>query len=203
MNSNYKYAKGDLINKPQKYQMSPYFGANLLKDYEISRKGILNEIKIDLKIKNINEIFKQINYETTNEIIIKKINGKSTKEILLNILWHLIVNSGSNVKEIIDLFAKKFEIKKQIFTFYSNDFKNTSNDYSDIMNYLLLSTILLIEYTNSLNLKYLNTVLKINDTICSQFDKINDKIELSLLRYNLENEMTNIEKISILKEINI
>ena len=39
------------------------------------------------------------------------------------------------------------------------------------------------------NLKFLNTLLKLNDIICSVFSQINDENNLSMIKYILEKEL--------------
>ena len=57
-------------------------------------------------------------------------------------------------------------------------------------NYILLAAICAKKFQDNSNPKFLNTLLKLNDTICSQIDSINDVNNLSLIYYiiNLELE---------------
>ena len=46
-----------------------------------------------------------------------------------------------------------------------------SENYSNLINYILLSFICLFCYKQEKNLKYLNTALKLNDTLTNQISK--------------------------------
>ena len=96
-----------------------------------------------------------------------------TRDIVTNELFIFLLNSTirstpvGQIKEIIDLFLKKFEITKKIFTTYNLKIKKTSKIYDDIKNYIIFSIICLKIYHDTKNLKYLNTCLKLNDIIAS------------------------------------
>ena len=53
---------------------------------------------------------------------------------------------------------------------------------------LSLFSICAFQFKNSTNLKYLNTLLKINDTICSQINSIDNSIDASLCNIVITNE---------------
>ena len=75
-----------------------------------------------------------------------------------------------------------------IFSKYDDNLQPISNEYSEIRNYLLLATICVFKFKNSKNLKYLNTLLKLNDTICSQINSIDNSIDASLCNIVITNE---------------
>ena len=96
---------------------------------------------------------------------------------------------------MLDIFIKNFETKKQLFTRYDCNYKQSSDNYSELINYSLLSTISLLYYEKTLNLKYLNISLKLNDTLCSQIKKIGDPVEVFLLKFSIEKELESISKL--------
>jgi len=108
--------------------------------------------------------------------------------ILSDALTNLINNKNENFITI-DKFIKKFEIKKLIFSKYDDNLQPISSEYSEIQNYLLLAIICVFKFKNSTNLKYLNTLLKLNDTICSQINSIDNSIDASLCGIVITNEL--------------
>ena len=186
VNSLYPYSNGDLLKNPQKYQMTPFVDKNFLNDYQNSRINYMEKIsnfeKMDLE-KIIHDI-------EQNYIQKKKFskNNSETTSMLLDALTTLI-NNENNDFAIIDKFIKKFEIKKLIFSKYDDDLQPISNKCSEIQNYLLLAAICVFKFKNSKNLKYLNTLLKLNDTICSQINSIDNSINASLFNIVITYEL--------------
>ena len=60
-NVEYNYTKNDLIKDPQKYQMTPFEGANFLKKYEKSRRIIIKKIEEKNNCSSIEEIINENN----------------------------------------------------------------------------------------------------------------------------------------------
>ena len=176
MEINYNYSKKDQLNHPQKYQKTPFHGKNFLSEYKNLRKN-----KIEILIRKIKKEFKI--EEILKNIQIKK-NGES--EFFTNYLLKSILKDSGNLEKndkIINIFIKKFEVKKRIFSSYNKLFIETSSNYQEIINYILLSTICIIKYEKTKNLKFLNTVLKLNDIISSKINHISNNYDL-LLAFN-------------------
>jgi|SaaInlStandDraft_2_1057019.scaffolds.fasta_scaffold03099_2 hypothetical protein len=188
MEINYNYSKKDQLNHPQKYQKTPFHGKNFLSEYKNLRKN-----KIEILIRKIKKEFKI--EEILKNIQIKK-NGES--EFFTNYLLKSILKDSGNLEKndkIINIFIKKFEVKKRIFSSYNKLFIETSSNYQEIINYILLSTICIIKYEKTKNLKFLNTVLKLNDLLCSEIENIEKNEELNLVLYCLKEELNFILKI--------
>tara|TARA_Y100000782_G_scaffold111458_1_gene139608 strand:+ start:165 stop:761 length:597 start_codon:yes stop_codon:yes gene_type:complete len=185
VNSSYTYSDGNLLKNPQKYQMTPFLDKNFLDDYQRTRINYLEKIskfeKIELK-----KIIHNINQKDMQEDRNSKFN--SVTSIMLFDVLTALINDENNNFDIIDKFIKKFETKKLIFSKYDDNLQPISNEYSEIRNYLLLATICVFKFKNSKNLKYLNTLLKINDTICSQINSIDNSIDASLCNIVITNE---------------
>jgi len=195
INSLYPYSNGNLLKSPQKYQMTPFLDKNFLDNYQNSRINYLEKISNFEKI-DLEKIIQNINQKHAHK---KKFAGYNfeTSLILLDALTNLISDENDNFI-IIDKFIKKFETKKLIFSKYDNNLRQISNEYSEIQNYLLLALICVFKFKNSKNLKYLNTLLKLNDTICSQINSIDNPTDASLfnivITYELNFITTLIEK---------
>ena len=204
MDYEYQYTKEDLLKTPQKYQMSPYVGINFLISYKNSRNNILKILnQKDLEIQSLEEICEKFD-SNFSDVQLFTDNKKDifTKDILIQIVFYLIKNSNiKKIKKMLDIFIKNFEIKKQLFTRYDCNYKQSSENCSELINYSLLSTISLLYYEKTLNLKYLNVSLKLNDTLCSQIKKISDPVEVFLLKYSIEKELESISKLCQRSEI--
>ena len=86
-------------------------------------------------------------------------------------------------------FIKKFEIKKRIFSSYNKEIQEASNDYKTLPNYILLASICVLKYKKTKNLKYINVLLKLNDTICSQINIISENNTSFLCFFALKSEL--------------
>jgi len=183
--SQYHYSNGNLLKNPQKYQLSPFSDRNFLNDYQNSRISYLEKISDFEKI-DFEKILRKINQKHIQPKINK--HDPETSVILLDAITNLINNKNEDFITI-DKFIKKFEIKKLIFSKYDDNLQPISSEYSKIQNYLLLAIICVFKFKNSKNLKYLNTLLKLNDIICSQINSIDNSIDASLCGIVITNEL--------------
>jgi len=103
--------------------------------------------------------------------------------------------------EILDKLIKKFEIKKKLYSGYDSDFKEISTSYDNLLNYEKLSLLALLHYEKTKNLKFLNTALKINDTLSSQIQNINEKNEKLLMFFIIKLELQHVTKLYEIKRI--
>lgn len=53
----YLYSSGNLVDNPQKYQMTPFEGVNFLKKYRFSRQEIIQKLASQHIGSNFNEIY--------------------------------------------------------------------------------------------------------------------------------------------------
>ena len=186
----YSYANTDLLEFPQKYQMTPFEGRELLSSYEKNRQKILDKIKNNQTVNSLPHTLKLLQKQFLIDI---KSDQKIfvTSNQLSSILLRLQHQKETQQEtKFIMALLKKFEIKKRIFSEYDHELKENSTDFKILANYILLAAICTKKFQDSSNLKFLNTLLKLNDTICSQIDSINDVNNLSLIYYiiNLELE---------------
>jgi hypothetical protein len=190
--NDYPYSNGNLLDTPQKYEKTKFYGLDFLNAYKISRLE---------KISSLDSTYFSLSNFTDSITI----NFKEDVDFLLSdFLNHTLILSNNSlnanlVKKNIDLILKKFEVKKKLFIKYNSNFKEITSDYGFLKNYLLLSLLCSIQYEYSLSLKYLNSYLKINDTISSQ--KINSKDDEILFKYVLEKEVDFITKLCNKKEV--
>jgi len=204
-NTLYPYTETNLLENPQKYQMSPYLGKNFLIIFFKSRE---NQIKVLEKTgKNfleLDEVIKQlsINYSKNTLDDFLKTNIE-TEEILSLLLINFSNPIDNDITKILNEFIKKFEIKKRLYSSYDGNFKESSSLYSNLRNYLILSTLCMLAYKKNKNLKYLNTSLKLNDTICSQINKLQINLEKSLFYHILKIELQNVDSLCNSKKVEL
>ncbi len=190
---NYTYSKGDLLETSQKYQMSPFHGSDFLNSYKIDRETILNllDSKITKKI-NLSQLIKTLlpseNFLSNSSI------AKFTTETLLSTFLNKS-QLTSNDRIILSKLLKSFEIKKKLFTEYDFNQNTFSTDYKNLRNYILFSLLCGKEFENSRNLKYLNTVLKLNDIISSKAVEISENSNLILAFYAISLELSSVNTI--------
>lgn len=202
-NVRYGYCNDDLLTNSQNYQMSPFLGRDFLNAYFELRTEILSNLHFQIPSVSKNDLMLKLNLLNL-KVEIKNMSEYESNQLFSLILFKLLTsNDDLFVNSIIVTFIKKFETKKKIFLKYSKDFKELSNDFTILRNYLLLSIICLIKYEKTHNLKFLNTALKINDLLCSKKDLITNSIDSQLFVFVLENEIhfvnTLCKKLGIVK----
>lgn len=188
----YVYSKTNLLENPQKYQKTSFLGSSFLNEYKISRSITISSLK-------------------TNKFLLKDFldslttNFKKEKDFFLTDFLHSILmmirdkSDYDEIKRNLDLVIKKFELRKKLFVKYNADFKEIDSNFNYLRNYLLLSLLCVIHYEKSSSLKYLNSCLKINDTLSSQkIESIDDRI---LFKYVLEKELEFINQLSQKKRV--
>ena len=193
----YEYTNKDLLKFPQKYQQSLFQGKEFLDSYFKNREEIIEKIK-----KNGYDFKNLQNIET--ELIEKM---ESTKNDLEKKFIKIIINKNLKkdlpMDQIVDTFLKKFEIKKMIALEYDSNNKEKSKNFRYLRNYLLLSILCCLKYKETKNLKFLNTVLKINDTLVSQFFAINEKLDFKIFSIILQMEINFIKELYNSKGVKI
>jgi len=173
--------------------MSPFHGTDFLNSYKIDRETILNQLdsKITKKI-TLSQLIKTL-LTSKNFLSNTSITKFTTETLLITFLNKSKLTS--NDKVILSKLLKSFEIKKKIFTEYDFNENTFSIDYKNLRNYILFSLLCGKEFKNSRNLKYLNTVLKLNDIISSKVIQISENSNLLLAFYAISLELSSINTI--------
>jgi len=180
----YPYSQKNLIDFPIKYQMTSFEGKEFLLEFFKFRLKISEKIKPKeiISFKNLIKYLEETNKHYTGPNI-------STQSQLATIVTSINNNSYSdNDKLVFEKYLKKFEIRKILFDEYTKDFSSNLGSDKNYRNYLLLSLSCILLYSKQKNLKFLNTCLKVNDTLCSVVDSIYNKIDKLLFFYSLEFE---------------
>ena len=175
--SHYEYTNRNLLEEPNKYFYTKYHGMSFVEDWKENR-NILGELKDNsLSIFDHPELEK-LNCLSKNEF--KKFY--ESDEILSGsvVLGSLVkeLNSSSDYNELktaLHTLLKRFEVTKKAYDNYGSYLRaGDKNKFHKLINYLLMSEVLIKAYEYSSELPYLNGILKINDTLRSQLDKLNE-----------------------------
>lgn len=190
----YRYTESDLLKFPQKYQRTPFEGIEFINNYKNSRRVILEDIKSKIDVGEISDEIRILSLELD-----KKSEGDNilTKEFLLKCLSQKEKND--EIDNLINKLLKKFEINKKIFSEYDFRKNKQSEDFEDMQNYILFALICTTKFHNTKNLKFLNTLLKLNDIICSRINSITTSSERSLVFHVLSFELSYIEELLKMK----
>jgi hypothetical protein len=193
---NYSYCDKDLLEFPEKYQMSTFSGIEFIHSYSNLRNNVLLKLNVD----------KDKSFEAT--VIGNFVKGKiskdhihTTKFLSSTLIDKIKKKTIKQNEEILEIFLKKFEVRKKIFTEYDKQIKEITKDYFDLKNYILLSANFIISYQQTLNLKYLNVCLKLNDLIISKLDQIYENQFKELFYFIIQMELDCISQLSLKKGI--
>ena len=190
----YDITNQNLLDNPEKYQRFPFLGMEFITDYIKKRTTIINNNK-NINQKSILEF---------SDIIIPK-NKLLKENIITNQKLYEIytkILDDNEFEDELNKFIKKFEIKRKIYEEYSNDMKTGIGSFYKLNNYLILSLCNLLAYEKKENLKNLNTVLKLNEVICSTLNLLNNNEESNqLLVYVLKKEIEYVNKLAMEKGV--
>ena len=188
----YPYTKKDLLQHPQKYQHSIFEGKSFIFSYLNLRKKINKKIKNNTTIVSVSDTVNSLS-SLNHTTAITKTNSFVTEEFLTNFLKNNKIKE--NEIQILEKLLKIFEINKKIYSSYNFKLNEHSNDFSLLRNYVLFSLICIKLFQMNENLKYLNTILKLNDIICSKINSVVDNNDLSLIYNTIKFEIQQIEKL--------
>ncbi len=92
----------------------------------------------------------------------------NTKATLNRLLLNQLKEDITTEEEIIlEKLARKFEISRHVYLYYSTDFRKKESTCDDFAVYGLLAINLLVRFKKNNNLMLLNAALKINDMLVS------------------------------------
>ena len=194
----YSFCEKDLIKSPEKYQFTAFEGEKFLKSYLKLRNSILNDISLKTSSKN--------NFSTIINNLIKNKNSNNKQGNLEELFLRIIgekENGNHKSDNIIDIFLKKYEVKKRLATHYDENFLEKKSNYYHLRNYVLLNVLLMIRFSETKNIRFLNTMLKINDMLISKITSINNKTDLEIFKNLLKNEIKFVKELCKLKGVNI
>ena len=117
-----------------------------------------------------------------------------TKDIIILLIAYECSNSQDRIaKEWIDFLVQRFEVTKKLYeNYHSHKLRKGDGENKNIRLYWLFSLLLTLHYFRTKNIKYLSTLLKVNDLICSLDDLLLKNISKQGLQFLLSQEMENI-----------
>ena len=167
---NYDYASVDLLTSPQKYQYTQYFGVTFIEAWKTQRKTLMAA----LPPANLPEL------PSTEK------NG-TTYQQLAEICIQLRINAASlDNTDLLLFYLKKFEVTKRLYSGYSQTGKAIKGaaSYTLLVNYLLLAENCIYKWQQDRRSYWLNALLKINDTLSTQYQSMS-VMELAYLHWIL------------------
>ncbi|MCI8691521.1 MAG: hypothetical protein HFH91_02035 [Lachnospiraceae bacterium] len=150
-NTKYNYITDNNLVHRQNYMYSQFCGRDFLDEYVFERKKYIisdGEEGTDECLESETELYTRIN--------------KMKQEILNN----------ANKKSIFDQLNKlvqSFEVRKRLYSNMNANWvpEDKNGYYEDYESYLVFAETLNAAYSHTKNLKYLNCLLKLNDTLIS------------------------------------
>lgn len=184
----YSYITSDNLENTQNYMYTPYGGEAFLQAYLKSRnKYLYRDVSASAALqKMIGETRLQ--------------QDETFKELLA--LWNTPRWTERTCKEKIDQYVKRFEVRKHLFGAYDGATKKPilETGYQEIDRYLFLAAIAERAYRVFGSLKYLNCLLKLNDTLLSLMPKLNQTQHM-LVCGLLASEVDHVQEIGWRKRI--
>lgn len=177
---NYKYITENNLEYRQNYMYSEYEGKEFLLEMFATRHDKMNAERLTIK-----HVIEYVNVIDNEPITTSK---------LINIIYALKDKNYS--REEADRYVKAFEVRKRLYNEYiDNSIKPSENSkYSNYINYILLAVICIMFYEHTDSLKYLNTLLKLDDTILSLYNMISQD-DKNIFGYILRSENVYIKEL--------
>jgi hypothetical protein len=175
----YNYTGQNLLEDPQGYMYTPFGGQAFLEDY------LLNRTEARKQMEELNIIDgESVKHETPSY----------TKGELNNILTGLKnKRTEHEALEKLENYLRRFEVAKKLRTRY---YASPPADYVSFSVYPLFADVLSVSYELTGDIRYLNTLLKVNDTIISVIDKFADKVSVIRAIKAIDTEVTSIKKLA-------
>ncbi len=185
----YSYTEIDLLESPQKYQHSEFQGKAFISAFRKSRENILNYISKNTTIAKLSDVYATLSKH--NSSFEFKNSNYTTNEFLIYFLTN--DDNQEEKMQFVEKLLKNFEIHKKIFSNYEFLTLKHSENYTIMENYVLFSLVCAKIFKITKNLKFLNTLLKLNDILSSRVQSINESVTLSLIHHaiNFELEFVN------------
>ena len=192
MSNIYTYISEDNLENTQNYMYTPYGGKAFLDAYLESRTPYLTE-----------------NAEEAVSVSMQTIAGrpkasqdKTLEELLF--LWNSDNWKDASCRSGIDQYIKRFEVRKQLYGAYDSEIRKPifESGYRESDRYLTLAAIAEKAYRVFHSLKYLNCLLKLNDTLLSLISEMDD-VQTSLVKGLVTRESGHIQTIAHRKRISL
>ena len=122
--------------------------------------------KLNYNIKKKIDVDKQCRFKPLSSFSIRK--EVKIECLLLSIINSQLIQKNTKlVKFWLDLLVLRFEVKKKIYPSYKVNFRKGKGDSNIASLYLMLAISLILFFCSTKKIKYMNTLLKVSDLICS------------------------------------
>ena len=164
----------NLKNKKYKSQLFIYLRVNKSLMKILDKKFSNDPLKIKFSYSNIvkkNKIYKNNKSKILSSFSVnKEINCEN---LLLSLIDSQLNKKNDRlVKFWLDLLIQRFEVTKKIYLIYKVNFRKGEGDSNIIHLYLMLAISLTLFFYSTKKIKYMNTLLKLSDLICSLDEKL-------------------------------
>ena len=147
---------------------------------------------------------RQGGYAYLNQI--KPVSDIDTMELLLNLLQATTDEDTAQktcVRDWLSRLVQRFEVTKRLYTRYPSGLKKGAEKYDQIILYALLAFLLGHYFGKNGNLNYLNTLLKLNDLICSVLESVTqDQLTCTTAYFSLAFEHIYVKELMVHKGLN-
>ena len=209
-NSSYPYATPGLLTSPQAYMYTPYGGAEFLTTYKLSRQESFASLQrvtdgsVTPRATIVNLLGQTSNQLEERTQRVKKamtVENVVTKELLadLTALYLSAVPVPNEAHQIIDQLRRKFEIKRLIHASLSSRLKLGGGATDDISVYAHLAGAFGAWLESAKDLRTVNALLKVNDILCGEVQKLTTPIDRALALFALSQELSSIEHLAKLR----
>ncbi len=181
----YLYTQKDLLKFPQTYQHSEFQGIEFLFAFKQSRENISEHISKNISVIQLSDVY--TSFLELKTLFNTKNSYHDTNELLISCL--IKDDYLNDKKDILEKILKNFEINKKIFSNYEFSPFTHSKNFLIIQNYALFSLVCAKIYEQTKNLKFLNTILKLNDILSSRIHLIDESVTLSLIYHAINFEL--------------
>lgn len=141
-----------------------------------------------------------VSIEILEGLIRQLANIDITKSVsTLDLLQSLVAAQSTGmadirIKEWIDRLVQRFEVTKKLYVTYPPGFRKGAGATSSVKLYWLFALVLSLYYVSSNQIKYLSTLLKVCDLLCSlPEDLLLGHLSSNLMRAILATEVVSIE----------
>jgi len=185
----YEYILDDNLEHPLRYQYTNYRGAAFMQDWYKSRKRILDQIDVDANPEKFADIQGYSLVGASREGWLAA--GKSLQTLLCALLQDRELSNEQ--RHILDGFVKTFEVRKRLYPYYSVGFKpDDETAYCNMALYTGFACVCAAAFEQYEDLRYLNALLKVNDTLLSQWERrggLKEPANQKRLAYSIKKEL--------------
>jgi len=168
----YEYTIDDILETPFHYHYTAYRGKEFMQDWYSNRKDALSRLNFDPS----GQLLSGADWPGSEDRGMGQGTGEKIilRETLHVLLYTLMKKErlSEDQKKRLDGCVKTFEVRKRLYPVYSERFKPEDEDgYQDMGLYTGFACVCAAAYEAYQDLRFLNALLKVNDTLLSQLGR--------------------------------